>query len=193
VRTMLGTGGRGAPAWGRPRGFTLVELMVALAVSAMIVVGAAWIMRSVVLVTAENRYDTIATVNVQVVGFWINDDVVQAQEIKLGGVGGFPLTIEWTEWNGDRNRVTYSVEFMTDALGNDDLYRLSREHEKNTGSGYESMGSVYVGEHLVSGTTRCYWSEDSEDVLVLDVTARFDRSEASSKYEMHPRALNRGV
>ncbi len=194
MRTMLGTGGRGAPARGRPRGFTLVELMVALAVSAMIVVGSAWIMRQVVMVAAENRYDTMATVNVQVVGFWINEDVVQAQRIDLGDPGGigFPLTIEWTEWNGDRDRVTYGVEGMVDALGRD-LWRLSREHERNTGSGYVSMGSVFVGEHLDPGDTSCYWSEDSEDVLVLEVTARFDQSEASSRYEMHPRALNRGV
>jgi len=191
---MLGTGGRGAPAWRKPHGFTLVELMVALAVSAMIVVGAAWVLRHVVMVAAENRYDTMATVHVQVVGFWINEDVVQAQRIDLGDPGGigFPLTIEWTEWNGDRDRVTYEVEGMVDALGRN-LWRLSRTHEKNTGSGYESMGSVFVGEHLDPGATRSYWSESSKDVLLRDVTARVDRSEASSTYEMHPRALNRGV
>jgi prepilin-type N-terminal cleavage/methylation domain-containing protein len=190
MRMVAGMAGRVVGARGRLCGVTLVELMVALAVSAMIILGTATVMRHVVMAAGEQRNDTMAVVEVQVSGFWINEDVVQAQSIRLGDPGGigFPLTVEWTDWDGDRNRVTYGVQGMVDELGRS-LWQLVRTQEKDTGSGYESMGSAFVGEYLDPGATSCSWKSGTEDILVLEVTALVDQSEASSTYEMNPRAL----
>ncbi len=190
MRTGAGMVVRVVRARGRLRGVTLVELMVALAVSAMVIVGTAMVMRHVVMAAGDQRDDTMAVLNVQVSGFWINEDVVQAQSIRLGDPGGigFPLTVEWTDWDGDRNRVTYGVQGMVDELGRS-LWQLARTQERDTGSGYESMGSAFVGEYLDPGATRCYWSQSTDDILALEVTALVDQSEASSTYEMNPRAL----
>jgi len=182
--------GRVLGARGKLRGVTLVELMVALAVSGMVLVGTAMVMRHVVMAAGEQRDDTMAVLEVQLSGFWINEDVVQAQSIRLGDPGGigFPLTLEWTDWDGDRDRVTYGIQGMEDELGRS-LWQLVRTQERDTGSGYESMGSAFVGEYLDPGTTKCYWSPTGDNVLVLEVSALVDQSEASSTYEMNPRAL----
>ena len=187
---LAGMAGRVVGASGRLHGLTLIELMVALAVSAMIIVGTATVMRHVVMAAGEERDDTMAVLEVQVSGFWINEDVVQGQSIRLGDPGGigFPLTVEWTGWDGEKNRVTYGVQGMVDEQERS-LWQLVRTQEKDTGSGYESMGSTFVGEYLDPGGTRCYWSGSTIDVLVLEVTAVVDQSEASSTYEMNPRAL----
>lgn len=173
---------------GSQRGFTLVELLIAIAVGAFIVVGSLVILSHMIIVTAENRDETMAVLQVQYVGFWISEDVVQAQYVNpLGsesGGTGFPLTVRWTEWDGDVNEVEYKVVGMVDEMGRN-LWQLTREHFVNG----ESYGTILVGEYLDTGLTRCFWHEDLEDVLVVEVTARVDRNEASSTYEVHPRAL----
>ncbi len=158
-------------------GFTLIELMIAIAVSAFIVVGSLVLLSHMIIVTAENRDETMAVLQVQYVGFWISEDVLQAQSVEVGDSNGFPLTATWQEWDGDVNEVTYSVE--------GEVWTLTREHKVNG----ESYGTIVVGEYLDPSSTRCFWHETSEDVLVVEVTATVDRNEASSRYEVHPRAL----
>jgi prepilin-type N-terminal cleavage/methylation domain-containing protein len=164
---------------GSQLGFTLVELMIAIAISGFIVVGSLVLLGHMIIVTAENRDETMAVLQVQYVGFWVSEDVVQAQSVELGAYNGFPLRVEWTEWDGDVNEVIYS--FSPEG----EVWTLMREHRVNG----ESYGTIVVSEHLVDGPTRCFWHETSDDVLIVEVTARVDRNEASSRYEIHPRAL----
>ncbi|TET74804.1 MAG: prepilin-type N-terminal cleavage/methylation domain-containing protein, partial [Dehalococcoidia bacterium] len=104
-------------------GLTMVELMVALAISVLIVVGSLVFLRYMITVAADNRDKTLTTLEVQYVGFWISEDVVQAQEICLGGcepedagdLDGFPLILKWEEWNKlHRETITYDVVEMED-------------------------------------------------------------------------------
>lgn len=162
---------------GSQLGFTLVEFLIAFAISAFIVVGAMMLLSHMIIVTAQNRDETTAVLQVQYVGFWISEDVLQAQSVKLGDSNGFPLTVSWQEWDGDVNKVTYSVE--------GEVWTLKREHRVNG----ESYGTIVVGEYLDPGLTRCFWHETSDDVLVVEVTAGVDLAEASGRYEVHPRAL----
>ncbi len=177
------------------RGFSLVELMIALAVSAIIVVGTMTILRYLVIVSADNRAETMAILQVQYVGFWISEDVVQAQyvdphESESGGTG-FPLTVEWTEWDGDLNRVVYRVEGMVDRKGSDlGLWALYRKHVViPVGQSEIDYGESLVGQYLDPGRTRSFWDKDLGDVLVLQVAATVDGNEANSTYQINPRAL----
>ena len=162
-------------------GFTLAELMIAITVGAIILVGSFVLMRHMVIVSAENRDETMAVLQVQYVGFWINEDVVQAQYVDLGSTEGFPLEIGWTEWDGGEKKVTYEVEGMMDG----ELWRLYRELFVND----VSQGATIVGEYLDPGSTRCVWHGGLDSVLVLQVTANFDGNEVSSTYQINPRAL----
>lgn len=92
-------------------GFALPELMIAIVISALLVVGVTEIMRQLVVVSAEDRAETRAILQLQYVGFWITEDVVQARAdgVSLGDTRGFPLVVEWTEWDGDMNQVIYSI------------------------------------------------------------------------------------
>ena len=174
------------------RGFTLVELMVAISVSSIIVVGSLIILHHMTTVSAEHRDETLAILNVQYVGFWISEDVVQAQSVDLGNPGGmgFPLTIRWTEWDGDENKITYGVEGMIDEIGRN-LWQLKRTHEvRAQGEGtWVNYGTSVIAKYLDPASTRCFWDATMNDVLVLEVTARIDRNEANSTYQIHPRAL----
>ena len=162
-------------------GFTLAELMVAIAVGSIILVGSFILMHYMLTVSAENRDETMAVLQVQYVGFWINEDVVQAQYVDLGSTGGFPLEIGWTEWDGVEKKVTYEVEGMMDG----ELWRLYRELFIND----VSQGATIVGEYLDPSSTRCVWHGDLDSVIVLQITAIFDGNEVSSTYQINPRAL----
>jgi prepilin-type N-terminal cleavage/methylation domain-containing protein len=191
----------------RQFGFTLAELMVAIAVGAIIIVGTMVLFRHMVTVSAQHRNETMATLQVQYVGFWISDDVVQAQDIYLcningdklndpeicrcdGNCTGFPFAVEWTEWDGDVNKVVYTCETMVDAHGRElDLWALYRRHVINPDGAMQDLGKAKIAEYLEPGLTHCCWHETEEDVLVLEVAATVDVNETSSRYEIHPRAL----
>ena len=191
--------------WGKQErkgqaGLTMVELMVALAISVLIVVGSLVFLRYMITVAADNRDKTMATLEVQYVGFWISEDVVQAQTINVGNISGdvdgFPLIIEWTEWDGLRNeKITYKLEPME----GEDLWRLMRTRDVYDGLEH-SIATSLVAEYLVlwddaekTGTRCCRMVYDAEydtmKSLVVEVAARADRSEASSTYEIYPRAV----
>jgi prepilin-type N-terminal cleavage/methylation domain-containing protein len=173
------------------RGFTLVELMIAIAVSAMIMVGSVNLLSHMVVTSAQNRANTMAMLQVQYVGFWITEDVVQARPDQVTltdplnpGASHFPLTVQWTQWNGVEHRVVYSVDGET-------LWKLYR-HEWYTPKGGSEVdnGTVAVGESLDSAVTRCEWVTGGNvtDVLKLDVTANFDGKVATRTYEINPRS-----
>ena len=179
-------------------GFTLVELMIAIAVSAMLMFGSMQLLSHMVVTSAQNRANTMAMLQVQYVGFWITEDVVQARPdgVTLGGAQGFPLIIDWTEWDGDENQVIYDKL----PVEGEETCKLSREHslKKKGESVFISYGMALVGESLDPAGTSCEWVTGGNvtDVLKLDVTAVGDpyatdpakRHEVSRTYEINPRS-----
>ena len=167
-------------------GFTLVELMIAIAVSVMIMFGSMQLLSHMVITSAQNRANTMAMLQVQYVGFWVTEDVVQARPdgVSLGGAQGFPLTIQWKQWNGVEHEIVYSVE-------GDETWTLSR-HEWYTPKGGSEVdnGMTAVGESLDPAGTRCEWDTggNATDVLKLDVTANVDGKVATRTYEINPRS-----
>ena len=173
-------------------GFTMVEFMVALAITAILLVGTLVVLRHLVVVSADNAERTIARLQVQYVNLWLNEDVVQAQSIYFGNTtgSGFPLVIEWADSDSETKTVTY---WMEDIDGESGLGNLLRAYKV----GSEDYVTSLVAESLEIETTKCYrktvYNQQSQeygtvDVLILEVTAIVDRSEASSFYEIHPRA-----
>lgn len=166
-------------------GFTLVELMIAIAISAFIVGGTVELVSHMTIGTARNRANTMAMLQVQYVGFWITEDTVQARPdgISLGSAQGFPLTIEWTDWNGNLNQITYSVE--------GEVWTLSRHYQYTPkGGSLIDEGTTVVGQYLDPNGTSCEWvtGGNATNVLELDVTANVDGKVATRTYDINPRS-----
>ena len=176
-------------------GFTLAEMMIAIVISAVILVGSVELVNHMVIASAQNRAKTMSMLQVQYVGFWITEDAVQARAdgISLGDAQGFPLTIDWTAWNGDENKVVYSVDGSP-------LWTLTREQllKKNGQSVFTSYGNTTVGQLLDPAGTRFWWVTGNLTAPVLggNVTAvgdpyatkSHDRFEASRTYMINPRS-----
>jgi hypothetical protein len=172
-----------------PAGITMVELMVALAISALIVTGSLMLVRYMITAADTNRDKTVASLEVQYVGFWISEDAQQAQTVDVGPYQGFPLTLSWTELdeldNEIPNEVVYSLGNMTDIFGNN-LWRLERTQSVDS----VSLGTSVVGKYLEPDSTECVESPHHfVSSLIVRVAATVDRSRANSTYEIHPRAF----
>ena len=177
-------------SWIGQWGFTLAELMVAIAVGAIIMGGSMAILYRMVTVSADHRDETMAVLQVQFVGFWISEDVVQAQNVIIGKTpqaNGEFLTVRWTEWDETVKEVAYRVSNMEVWWQDDDLWRLTRTQSVDG----ISQGNATVAEYLDRDLTFCEWTSDeaSELVLKVEVFARVDENEASATYEIFPRAL----
>jgi hypothetical protein len=180
-------------------GFTMVELMVAITLAMLILAGTVIILRYTVVTTAANADRTMAQLQTHYVGFWLGQDVVQAQTVSIGnsswewaGEGspidiiGFPLEIDDT--------IKYDLVRMEGEFDSEghSLGRLERTEYTEDGN----ITSV-VGEYILPWLevdqkgTRCYKkSIESSEVLVLELTAMVDRAEANSRYEIAPRLSN---
>ena len=194
----------------RQRGITLAEMVIALAIGALIVAGSIVLLHRTVSVADENKDKSFASLQVQFVGFWINED---AQVVRLGDApcdpDGFPLTMSWWRGDGSANE-TVRYYFVPDAgTGLRQLYR-DREVWTWSDEGGEPVptrddsqsGTHIVAEDLVPWDeatltgTRC-WRETAEGgqgvyalmkSLRVQVAADVDGSEAESDYKIFPRA-----
>ena len=102
---------------GSQRGFTLTEIVIVLIISALLLVGSSQIVYHMTVTSAKDRAKADALCQVQYVGFWISEDVMQAKYEGVDFSGNstdplanhFPIIITWTEWDGDTNRVKFSL------------------------------------------------------------------------------------
>jgi prepilin-type N-terminal cleavage/methylation domain-containing protein len=99
-------------------GFTLIELMVSLAITGFIGLGTTMSIVQVLNETSRNSDYTAASRNAMNAAYWIGRDAQMAQVIS--GAADFPntanLTLSWQDWNNSSYNVTYSLE-------NDRLFR----------------------------------------------------------------------
>jgi prepilin-type N-terminal cleavage/methylation domain-containing protein len=169
-------------------GFTLIEILVAVFIAAIILVGTVALTRYMVIATGEQSDQVLARLQVQYVGFWIGEDVVQAKNVELSdSTVGDLFVVTGVDNENEPYTVTYRIDVnMKDKLGRD-LARLSR-----TKVGGEGAGTSIVAQYLDPSSTTCEYEKQSGNgtVLIFGVTALVDQQVARAKYEINPRAGN---
>jgi prepilin-type N-terminal cleavage/methylation domain-containing protein len=92
-------------------GFTLIELMLSLAITGIIGLGASMATGQVLSQTSKNNDYTTVNRNAMNALFWISRDAQMAQ--SFSGETSFPdsdLTLQWIEWDHTVNTAVYSLD-----------------------------------------------------------------------------------
>jgi len=133
------------------KGFTLIELIMVIAITALIIGVIAMSISLVFNVSARSDSHMLAVRQVQNAGHWINLDTQMAQTVQTDESEdtGFPLTLTWTEYGvgADKHRVRYT-------LVND---KLQREHYTNydPDDPDDPDSTIFVAEYIDPTETSC--------------------------------------
>jgi len=138
------------------KGFTLIEVIVVLAITGLIGAGASMATVQVVNQGGRNSDYTIASRHTLNAIQWISRDTQMAQTIEPDGSSGFPLTLSWVEWDNSAHQIVYSIE--------ED--KLRRSYSIDGGEPSETVVAQCID--LLSENTRC---EVQGEMLNLKVTA----------------------
>jgi len=92
------------------RGFTFIELLIALAITGLIASALTMTIYQVITVPIQSSNHMTAVKQVESAIHWLNRDVQQAQILEVGEDAGFPLSLTWVEWDNTVHQITYTIE-----------------------------------------------------------------------------------
>jgi prepilin-type N-terminal cleavage/methylation domain-containing protein len=162
------------------KGFTLIEMLVSLAIAGAVmgVMSAAVI--TIIRTTAQNDEWNINLRQVQNAGHWITSDALMAQAVSDNTTGVF-LSLSWSDWNNIgstqyNNNIQYILNGST----------LTRS--LNGGP------AILIAQYIVTANTTCDWDYVEQKLTVnIAASSRAPSQRAVQEtYEISPRPMNRG-
>jgi len=168
------------------KGFTHIELVVALAIIALISGATATATFQVLRGTGQNNDHMTAVHQVHNAGYWISRDAQMAQSVSTDALTSPDfLVLSWTERdytdNPTYHSVTYFFEDLTDGVG-----KLKRSHWSSTGINEQTLVAEYI-----------YYDPDAPDntskasyqspVLNVQLTALSGETRETREYRINHR------
>ncbi len=108
------------------RGFTLIELVIAIAITGLITSGITMTIFQVISGNARSSNHMIAIRQVQNAGYWVSHDAQMAQPQYINTIDN-PVTPErelvtlsWADYNGSPHTVIYTLDLVSSELWRDD-------------------------------------------------------------------------
>ncbi|MFC1948114.1 type II secretion system protein J [Chloroflexota bacterium] len=158
-------------------GFTLIEILVGMALTGILIVGIVVTIFQVNVGTAQNKNSMYALRQVQTAGYYISRDTLQAECIGIYPAdNGFPVTLVWDDPGTSENHsIKYEYDSGTRTL-------------KRTGSINNSVNSVIQIANNINSTTS--FTNNGTGYFILTVTATtggYQPASATRTYEVEPR------
>jgi prepilin-type N-terminal cleavage/methylation domain-containing protein len=163
-------------------GYTLVELLVALAIGSLVVVAASQILQQVLFLVPKAEASMLAMRQVQFAGHWIDSDARMAQVIRPTpmttpiNLSATSLVFSSINWKSDNTTVTYSV---------DSNHQLNRAVKVNSGT----VTTLQVADSIDSLTAQ-YAQPAGKDrkVLTITIIAKVWNVSENRTYQTSPRS-----
>ena len=162
------------------RGLTLIELLIALPIAALIIFAATGAIIQL-LESSQASNHMIALRQVQTAGYWVSKDGLQAQRVDITTAPDI-LILEWTEWEGNVSyRITYSLEDMPSG---------SSKQLKRTEAVNDTVRTSIIATNLVPEETSWDWTNADKQAFTFKVTAKVGEQTETRIYEITPRPLS---
>lgn len=168
------------------RGFTHIELVVALAVTVIVAGAAALATIQVCKGTGHNNDRMTVLSQVQSAGHWIGRDALMAQSVNADNLTSPNfLVLNWTERDYDDeptyHSATYFFQDMVDGVGS-----LRRSHWSSAGANEETLvaDSIYYDPGDPDDTTRADYQAPA---LTVQLTAVYEEAVETREYRISHR------
>ena len=166
------------------RGFTLIEVIVAIAIAGLITGGITYAIMQILTINHRDSNHMIAVRQVQQAGKEVSKDALQAQNVNATGSTGF-LMLNWTGWaagnmTGSNHTIVYTLIDMPPG----GLKRLQRQEYIDATLNSTTIVAEYIDDD--PSLTHCEW-DPAERVLVFTVTATVGTQNETRTYRVEPR------
>ena len=93
------------------KGFTLLELLIAFAITALITTGITMAISQTFTGSTRSSNHMVAVRQVQEAGYWVSYYAYNAQNLTITGNSGFPLILRWVDFDPpcQRQKVVFSL------------------------------------------------------------------------------------
>lgn len=169
-------------------GFSVIEVLVAMAIVAFIAGGATMATFQVINVTKSSSDHATAIRQAQNAGYWISWDALMSENAIVDDDPETPdlLFLNWTEWGyGEEDSiyhlVTYSLQDLSDGIG-----KLVRNHWSSAGANEQTLVAeyIYYDPDDIDNTTQVSYQTP---VLTAQITASFGEATETREYRIKHR------
>lgn len=183
---------------GRDRGgFTLIEVLVAMAVGSIVVAGASQVLQQMYYLIPKAENSMLAMRQVQFAGHWIDRDALMSQVITPSDNVSPPpshnlstenLTMSHVEWNpSDNTTVVKTVTYSLDI--DHKLKRTEVVTDERTGALISGGGVWQVADSITSLTYTVLKVSGLGLILTANITAQVSGASATRTYTTRPRSF----
>jgi prepilin-type N-terminal cleavage/methylation domain-containing protein len=158
-------------------GFTLIEILIAIAITLTIAAGISLSFNQLITVNASSVGRETAIKQVENAVQYISRDAQQAQTVTTSG-SNFPLSLTWTSWSNDHYLVSYNLS------GN----RLMKQLTLNAGQ----PASTFVADYIdtSAGMTTCSFSSGLLSVKITATVGGLKPASESRSFQIKVRSFH---
>jgi len=165
------------------KGFTLIELVVGIAIAGAIMGVMSMSVIMMMKVSQQNSDQALALQQVQDAGYWVSRDIVQAQVIDEAPASPELLVLQWVEINdagiSENCTVTYQLDDMADGTK-----KLTRKLEVDGALQAQILVAEYLYYEPVSDPdTSTIVLDYPSPLLKFRITAMLGTATVSRQYE----------
>ncbi len=169
------------------RGFTLVELVVAVALIGLVSAAASSAIFQIFRGNDRNNDQITAVRQAENAGYWISRDAQMAETISTENLTSPDfLVLRWSEWADNGTAIYHSATYSFDNA-TDSVYKLIRVHRSSTRPSEQTLVAQYI-YYDPSDTDNTSKASYENPVLTLQLTTISGKTRETREYKIKHRA-----